>query len=120
MPRDCFVVVIDVLRAFTTSAYAFSAGVKDIILVSTVAEAFKLKRQFPEAILMGEVRGLPVYGFDYGNSPAPFIGKKLDGRRMILRTSAGTQGVIRCKNSEVLLASSLSCASATARYIRYR
>jgi 2-phosphosulfolactate phosphatase len=112
------VVVIDVLRAFTSSAYAFSAGVREIILVSTVTEAFTLKRQYPEAILMGEVGGLPVEGFDYGNSPTPFIGQKLDGRRMILRTSAGTQSVVRCKNAKVLLACSLICATATVRYIR--
>jgi 2-phosphosulfolactate phosphatase len=67
---------------------------------------------------MGEVRGLPVDGFDYGNSPVPFIGQNLDRSLMILRTSSGIQGVIRCKNSEVLLTSSLSCASATAKYIR--
>ena len=30
------VVVIDVLRAFTTAAYAFDAGADDITLVSTV------------------------------------------------------------------------------------
>lgn len=37
-----FCVVIDVLRAFTTAAYAFAAGAKEIVLVSTVEEAFRM------------------------------------------------------------------------------
>lgn len=41
------VVVIDVLRAFTTAAYAFDAGVGEMLLVSTVEEAFELKKTLP-------------------------------------------------------------------------
>ena len=37
------IVVIDVLRAFSTSAYAYAAGVQDITLVSTIPEAFNLQ-----------------------------------------------------------------------------
>jgi 2-phosphosulfolactate phosphatase len=33
------VVVIDVMRAFTTAAYAFAAGIREIELVATVEEA---------------------------------------------------------------------------------
>ena len=33
------VVVIDVLRAFTTAAYAFAAGIEEIELVATPEEA---------------------------------------------------------------------------------
>ena len=33
------VLVIDVIRAFTTAAYAFAAGARDIVLVSGVDEA---------------------------------------------------------------------------------
>jgi 2-phosphosulfolactate phosphatase len=112
------VVVIDVLRAFTTSAYAFAAGADEIILVSTVEEAFELKAEFPEALLMGEVKGLPVAGFDFGNSPAAIREQDLRGQQMIQRTSAGTQGVVRSEKAGTLLASSLVCAGATARYIQ--
>jgi 2-phosphosulfolactate phosphatase len=112
------VVVIDVLRAFTTSAFAFAAGAEEIILVSTVEEAFELKAAIPEVLLMGEVKGLPVAGFDFGNSPAAIKEQHLRGRRMILRTSAGTQGVVRSEKAGTLLASSLVCAGATANYIQ--
>jgi 2-phosphosulfolactate phosphatase len=112
------VVVIDVLRAFTTLAYAFAAGAVEIVLVDTVEEAFELKAAYPESLLMGEVKGLPVAGFDFGNSPASLSGQDLRGRRMILRTSGGTQGVVRSENAGILLGCSLVCASATAGYIQ--
>jgi len=41
------VVAVDVLRAFTTAAYAFAAGATSICLVSTVAEALELARSIP-------------------------------------------------------------------------
>ena len=41
------VVVIDVLRAFTTAAYAFAAGAREILLTSTVEEAFALRARLP-------------------------------------------------------------------------
>jgi 2-phosphosulfolactate phosphatase len=112
------VVVIDVLRAFTTAAYAFAAGARDIVLVSTVEEAFALREHTRGALIMGEVGGLPVPGFDFGNSPSALIGLDLSGRRLIQRTSAGTQGVVHSTLAETLLAASLVCAGATIRYIR--
>ena len=112
------VVVIDVLRAFTTAAYAFAAGARDIVLVGTVDEVLALRERFPGALAMGEVGGLPVDVFDLDNSPAALVGRDLSGRRLIHRTTAGTQGVVRSLQAETLLASSFVCASATARFIR--
>lgn len=112
------VVVIDVTRAFTTAAYAFAAGARDIVLVSTVAEALALGERTPGALIMGELNGLPAEGFDFGNSPSALIGRDLAGRRLIQRTSTGTQGVVRSTQAETLLASSFACAGATARYIK--
>jgi 2-phosphosulfolactate phosphatase len=112
------VVVIDVLRAFTTASYAFAAGSVDITLVSDIEDAFALRRGDPELILVGEVRGLPIEGFDYGNSPSAFLGRDFSGCRLVQRTSAGTQGVVRSAKADTLLAASFCCARATARYIR--
>ena len=112
------VVVIDVLRAFTTAAYAFDAGADDITLVSTVEQAFALQEKIPNTLLMGEVDGLPIPGFDLSNSPAELTGKPLEGRHLIQRTTSGTQGVVRSTLAETLLTSSLVCAGATARLIQ--
>jgi 2-phosphosulfolactate phosphatase len=112
------VVAVDVCRAFTTAAYAFAAGAREIIPVGRVEEALALREQMPGALVMGEVGGLPVEGFDFGNSPNELLGVDLAGRCMIQRTSAGTQGVVRSKRAQTLLASSFVCAGATARCIR--
>ena len=113
------VVVIDVLRAFTTAAYAFTAGAEQILLVSEVREAFQLRQQFPHALLMGEVEGLPIPGFDFSNSPYAISQADLHGKLLIQRTSAGTQGVVRSVNANRLLATSFCVAKATARALRY-
>ena len=111
------VIVIDVLRAFSTAAYAFAAGAEEIFLVSTVEDAFALKKEINQSRIMGEVDGLPVEGFDYGNSPAQFGGSNLSGIPLIQRTTSGTQGVVLSQNAETLLTTSFCNAGATAEYI---
>jgi 2-phosphosulfolactate phosphatase len=112
------VVVIDVLRAFSTAAYAFAAGAQDIAVVGTVAEAFALRGQMPRALIMGEVDGLPVEGFDFDNSPAQFLERDFSGKHLIQRTSSGTQGVVLSRNASPLLTSSFVVAGATARFLQ--
>jgi 2-phosphosulfolactate phosphatase len=111
------VVVIDVIRAFTTAAFAFAAGAQDVTLVSTVEDALALRQRMPGALVMGEVAGRPVQGFDLSNSPSALIGADLTGRHLIQRTSAGTQGVVLSTCANTLVAASLCCAGATVRYI---
>ena len=111
------VLVIDVLRAFSTAAYAFEAGAQSICLVSSVDEALRLKSQHPGWLTLGEVAGLPPPGFDFGNSPAQIRAQNLAGRHLVQRTSAGTQGVVLSTRASVLLATSFVVASATVRYV---
>ena len=111
-------VVIDVLRAFTTAAYAFNAGAKQIILVSTAAEAFRLKRQDSERLLVGEDGGRKIAGFDHGNSPEDIERLDLNQRELVLRSSSGTQGVVGAKAADAIYLGSLVVASATVRAIR--
>jgi 2-phosphosulfolactate phosphatase len=112
------VIVIDVIRAFTNAAFAFSRGAEKIYPVSTVDEALLLKREMPGSLACGEVGGLPPDGFDFGNSPTQTKELDLHGRTIIQRTGAGTQGIVRSVNAQVMLAASLVVANATVAYVR--
>jgi len=111
------VVVIDVWRAFSTATYAFAAGAETITLVSTIEEALEWREKNPQLLLMGELKGLPIPGFDLGNSPPQFDSMDLSGRHLVQRTTSGTQGVVRSQKADILLASSFCNVGATARYI---
>jgi len=51
------VVVIDVWRSFTTAAFAFAAGAREIVTIGSLKEALALRERFPDALLMGRVSG---------------------------------------------------------------
>jgi len=101
------VVVIDVLRAFTTAAIAFSRGAKDIILAGSVENLFQLAKNFPQALTIGEVNGIPIEGVNFGNSPSIIEKADLENRTIIQRTTAGTQRILRSTNARIILATSL-------------
>jgi 2-phosphosulfolactate phosphatase len=97
------VVAIDVLRAFTTAAFAFSRGALEIILVSSIDEAFTLREQFPESLIMGELDCYPVEGFDFNNSPSALLEADLSGCRLIQRTTAGVKKIQELSPSSLSL-----------------
>lgn len=109
------VIVIDVLRAFTTAAYAFNAGAERVILVGDPAVSFALRERWPDVLLAGESGGRMVPGFDVGNSPEALEAMDLAGRTVVLRSSSGTQGVVQATQAERLYLGSLVVAAATVR-----
>ena len=111
------VVVVDTLRAFTTAAYAFAGGAAAIYLVGGVDEAIGFAAARPGTLIVGESGGLRPEGFDVPNSPAMISRLDLEGRTLVQRTSAGTQGVIAARSATRSWAASLVCASATARAV---
>jgi 2-phosphosulfolactate phosphatase len=112
------IVVLDVLRAFSNAAYAFSRGAKESYPVSTVEEALQFKVEAPNSLACGEVGGLPPRGFDFGNSPNQTKDLDLTGKVIVQRTGAGTQGIVRSVKAETMLASSFVVANATVKFIR--
>lgn len=112
------VVVIDVLRAFTTAACALDAGARELVLFDAPEDALAAKRREPDAFLMGEVGGAPPVGFEHGNSPAWLPRERVRGRRVLQRTGCGTRCVLAATRATRVLAASLVVASATARVIR--
>ncbi len=111
-------VIIDVFRAFTTAAFCIAAGARDIVLVSDHREAIVMKRAEPDVFLTGEIDGRPIPGFDAGNSPSQIQHLDLSGRRVVQRTSSGTQGVVAATSARHIVLGSLVIAGATLRHIR--
>jgi 2-phosphosulfolactate phosphatase len=111
------VIVIDVLRAFTTAAYAFAQGTEKILLVGTPKEAFEIKRCNPDYLLVGENGGRKIEGFDYGNSPETIWQLNLENKTLILRSSSGTQGVVNARNTKQIYLGSLVVAQSTCNYL---
>jgi 2-phosphosulfolactate phosphatase len=111
------VVVIDVIRAFSVSAYALAGGAVACRLVGEVEEARALAARIPGAEVSAEVEGLPVEGIPISNSPTMVRDADLRGRTLVQRSSSGTQGVVAAGGAERLFACSLAVASATARAI---
>jgi len=111
------VVVLDVLRAFTVSAYALAGGARELLLVRGVEEALTLRDEaHPEALLAGEVGGRLIPGFDLNNSPARMQSAEVRDRLIIQRTGAGTQGAVNARHASRLLVASLVNARATATH----
>ncbi|MFI5489645.1 2-phosphosulfolactate phosphatase [Micromonospora echinaurantiaca] len=111
------VVVIDVIRAFTTAAVAFERGVTEIACAPSVEVGRALHRLLPDRLLVGETNGLKPVDFNVGNSPFEMSAARLDGQRLIQATSNGTLGLARCPDPTALLAVSARNVGATARWI---
>lgn len=113
------VVVIDVLRSFTTAAVVLARGARAIYPVEHVAEASALLGRVPYPVSIGAVGGGdPVPGFDFGNSPSQLMDAELSGKSVVMTTAAGVRGLQRFHEARRLYAASLVCAQATAEAIQ--
>jgi 2-phosphosulfolactate phosphatase len=109
------VVVIDVLRAFTVSAFALAGGARECLLVPTVDEARALAASRQDTVISAEVDGLPVPGIAISNSPTQISRTELRGRTLVQRTSAGTPVINAVREELNIFAGSLVVAGATAQ-----
>ena len=107
------VVVIDVLRSFTVSAYALAGGARECVLVPTVDEARALALCMPDALLCAEEQALPVEGIAISNSPTQIRAAELDGRVLIQRSTAGVPVAAAVPEELDMFAASLVVAHAT-------
>lgn len=87
------VLVLDVLRASTSIAVALANGARAIVPCDSADEAISLSRSFErsDVRLAGEMRMLPIPGFDLGNSPGDFSQAAVEGKTIFLATTNGTR-----------------------------
>jgi 2-phosphosulfolactate phosphatase len=110
-------VIIDVFRAFSTACYLYDRGAEKIFVTGDVERAFTFRDEHPRALLVGERNEKKVECFDHGNSPSSVRSNDLHGREVVLTTSAGTQGLVRARNADRVLAASFVNAPATAAFL---
>jgi 2-phosphosulfolactate phosphatase len=115
-------VVIDVLRASTTIAYALAAGAHEVIPCLEIADALAMAEQLrlaaKDVVLGGERQGVAIKGFELGNSPEEYSVDRVGGKTVILTTTNGTRAMIHARSAdEVLVASFVNAAAIVAKLL---
>jgi 2-phosphosulfolactate phosphatase len=111
-------VIIDVFRAFSLACYVTNNGASKILPVGDISQAYNIKLQNPDFVLIGERNERIPEGFDYGNSPTHIINVDFTGKTIIHTTSAGTQGLVNATNASERLTGSFVNAPAIVEYIK--
>lgn len=109
-------VVIDVLRATTTIVHALAAGAQAVLPCAEVEQARQIAQRLGgEALLAGERGGLPIPGFDLGNSPREFTPARVAGKTIVFTTTNGTRALLRSANATRILLAAFVNFSAVCR-----
>jgi 2-phosphosulfolactate phosphatase len=113
-------VVVDVLRASTSIVHALAAGCKCVRPCAAVEEARALagEMRVGRALLAGERDGLPLPGFDLGNSPAQFSPEVCRGNVLVLTTTNGTRALLRAAEAERVMVAAFVNFSAVCEQLR--
>ena len=134
--RDKTVVVIDVLRATSTVAYALCGyrenfadeslnfvneifGCSKIIPVETIDEAKLLatKHNKSDILLAGERFCLKPEGFDLGNSPDDYTVDKVKDKTIIFSTTNGTRALKMAEHADFITTAAFVNAKACAKEV---
>jgi 2-phosphosulfolactate phosphatase len=117
--RGGVAVVLDVLRATTMMVHALSAGCTSVVPCGEIDEARRRAAEFPpgEALLAGERQGLPIDGFDLGNSPRSCTPDVCRGKTLVMTTTNGTRAILASLEAERVLIGAFPNFAATAQLL---
>src|SRR5919206_1394481 len=86
-------VVIDVMRATSVIAQALASGYKRVFCCRDVEEAFVLRAELAERVVLGgERNAVRIDGFDLGASPREYLDPRAE--TAILSTTNGTRAIV--------------------------
>ncbi len=110
-------VVIDVLRATTTIAWALENGAEAIQAFADLGELDTAAAAWPEAqrLRAGERGGKRVDGYDLGNSPLAVTPEVVGGKRIFMSTTNGTRSLAAVRDVPLLMTACLPNRMAVAR-----
>ncbi len=117
----CVAVAIDVLRATTTIVQALASGCVSVRPCAEIDEAKALAESLPagRTLLGGERGGLPLPGFDLGNSPREYTAKRCRGMTLVLTTSNGTRAIVRALAADRVLIAAFVNFTAVCEQLRH-
>lgn len=115
-------VVIDVLRATTTIAWALQNGAEAVQAFADLAELEAAAAAWPAAkrLRAGERGGKRVEGYDLGNSPLAVTPELVGGKRIFMSTTNGTRSLAAVRQVPLLLTACLPNRTAVARRLLER
>ena len=109
-------VVIDVLRATTTIAWALKNGADSIEVFADLdlLREKAMKWDPDKRVMLAERGGKKIDGFDLGNSPLTVTKEIVEGKRLFMSTTNGTKALQRVENSQFLFPMALTNRKAVA------
>lgn len=109
-------IIVDALRASATLASLFERGIVKAWVVSEIEQAWELRRQMPDALLVGERNSVKVEGFDFSNSPTEiWQSGDFAGKRAIFTSTTGARRILECQGASAILIGSTINATAVAK-----
>jgi 2-phosphosulfolactate phosphatase len=111
------VVIVDTLRATSTIPVALYSGAKKVDIVRDGETAKRMKKENADCIIAGERGGIPLEGFECGNSPFYLSGTS-KGKDVVLTTSNLSLVMDKVAGAGMpVIAASVVNAKAVAEYI---
>ena len=94
--------VIDVLRATSTLARAWSEGAREALFFESPDEARAARRRVPGRVLLcGERQGKRLRSFDLGNSPFEYEKSRVAGTVLLFASTNGSRAFLSTRGADV-------------------
>ena len=114
------VVVVDVLRACSTTVAALANGARAVVPVDDMGEAGRIAAAIgPETSLLGgERNGRPIDGYGVGNSPLEYTPELVAGKTIVLNTTNGTGAFVAARGAASAVAGCFLNVSRVVDFLR--
>jgi 2-phosphosulfolactate phosphatase len=98
---------------------AMANGARAIYPVLSAEDAIRLATSMgrENTLICGERKGLPIDGFDLGNSPREFTRARVEGKQLVMTTTNGTRAFLAAHEASPVVAASFLNLTAAARAV---
>jgi len=119
VPSTAAALVVDVIRATSTMVEALANGARAIYPVLSTEDAMRLANSMgrENTLICGERKGLPIEGFDLGNSPREFTRERVGDKQLVMTTTNGTRAFLAAQEASPVVAASFLNLTSAARAV---